>query len=39
MFCTTRQPGWITVWRGWEKLNNLVRGARIALDLQPNTCG
>jgi hypothetical protein len=33
------EPGWITVWRGWEKLNNLVRGARIALDLQPNTCG
>jgi hypothetical protein len=33
------EPGWITVWRGWEKLNNLVRGVRIALDLQPNTCG
>lgn len=23
-------PGWITVWRGWEKLNLLVRGAELA---------
>lgn len=22
-------PGWITVWRGWEKLNLLVRGAKL----------
>ena len=21
------EPGWITIWRGWEKLNNLVRAA------------
>ena len=24
------EPGWITIWRGWEKLNNLVQGAKIA---------
>jgi hypothetical protein len=23
-------PGWITIWRGWEKLNALVRGAQLA---------
>jgi hypothetical protein len=23
-------PGWITIWRGWEKLNMLVRGAELA---------
>jgi hypothetical protein len=23
------EPGWITVWRGWEKLNLLVRGATL----------
>lgn len=33
------EPGWITVWRGWEKLNNLVRGARLALDFESNKCG
>lgn len=27
------QPGWITIWRGWEKLNTLVRAAEIALHL------
>lgn len=32
-------PGWITVWRGWEKLNNLVRGAQIAIDLKLKQCG
>jgi hypothetical protein len=25
------EPGWITIWRGWEKLNMLVRGAELAL--------
>jgi hypothetical protein len=25
------QPGWITIWRGWEQLNVLVRGAELAL--------
>jgi len=28
------QPGWITIWRGWEKLNMLVRGAELASQLQ-----
>jgi hypothetical protein len=23
-------PGWITIWRGWEKLNNFVHGAALA---------
>ena len=23
------EPGWITIWRGWEKLNMLVRGAEL----------
>jgi hypothetical protein len=23
------QPGWITIWRGWEKLNLLVQAARL----------
>jgi len=26
-------PGWITIWRGWEKLNTLVRGAELASTL------
>lgn len=26
------EPGWITIWRGWEKLNTLVQGAQIALE-------
>jgi hypothetical protein len=25
------QPGWITIWRGWEQLNTLVLGAELAL--------
>ena len=24
------EPGWITIWRGWEKLNLLVHGAELA---------
>ena len=28
------EPGWITIWRGWEKLNTLVRGAELALRLK-----
>ena len=27
------QPGWITIWRGWEKLNNFVHGATLASKL------
>lgn len=30
------EPGWITIWRGWEKLNTLVRGAQLAT---LNKCG
>jgi hypothetical protein len=35
------EPGWITIWRGWEKLNTLVRGAEIAIEfkLQRRKCG
>ncbi|MFQ5503076.1 MAG: IS4 family transposase [Phycisphaerae bacterium] len=28
------EPGWITIWRGWEKLNTLVRGAELAIELK-----
>ncbi len=31
------EPGWITIWRGWEKLNALVRGAQIMQKLK--SCG
>ena len=31
------QPGWITIWRGWEKLNTLVQGAQLAINLKK--CG
>jgi hypothetical protein len=27
------EPGWITIWRGWEELNSLIRGASIASTL------
>lgn len=30
------EPGWITIWRGWEKLNNFVHGATLASKLQLN---
>jgi len=26
------EPGWITMWRGWQKLNNLLRGTEIGLE-------
>ncbi len=29
------EPGWITIWRGWEKLNTLVQGAEMALQFRP----
>jgi hypothetical protein len=31
------EPGWITIWRGWEKLNTLVRGAQLNQKLR--NCG
>jgi hypothetical protein len=27
------EPGWITIWRGWDKLNNFVHGATLARKL------
>jgi len=30
-------PGWITIWRGWEQINTLVHGAQLAIEL--NKCG
>ena len=34
-------PGWLTVWRGWEKLQTLIRGAELAIQLKqpPGKCG
>ena len=31
------EPGWITIWRGWEKLNTLIQGAEMAASLEK--CG
>ncbi len=31
------EPGWITIWRGWEKLNALVRGVELAIE--QDICG
>jgi hypothetical protein len=31
------EPGWITIWRGWEKLHTLVKGAHLACTT--NKCG
>ena len=31
------EPGWITIWRGWEQLNMLVTGAELAAQLKQ--CG
>lgn len=28
------EPGWLTIWRGWEKLNNFVHGASLASKLK-----
>lgn len=28
------EPGWITIWRGWAKLNTLVQGAELALQFR-----
>ncbi len=35
------EPGWITIWRGWERLNALVRGAELASELKAlrRNCG
>ena len=26
------EPGWITIWRGWEKLQSMIRGYEIAVE-------
>ncbi len=31
------EPGWITIWRGWEKLNTMVEAAQLAINIQK--CG
>ena len=35
------QPGWITIWRGWEKLNLMIRGHNRLNERQPQrqNCG
>jgi hypothetical protein len=33
------EPGWITIWRGWETLNNLVHGAKLAAKFQSHIYG
>lgn len=33
------EPGWITIWRGWEKLNTLVQGAELANQFRGRKCG
>jgi hypothetical protein len=31
------EPGWITIWRGWEKLNTMVQAAELAINIK--RCG
>lgn len=31
------EPGWLTIWRGWEQLNTLIQGAQLASNLKK--CG
>jgi len=35
------EPGWITIWRGWEKLHLMIRGSELAAELrkQHQKCG
>lgn len=36
------EPGWITIWQGWEKLYSIVRGAEVAMEInlpQHKGCG
>jgi hypothetical protein len=32
-------PGWLTLWRGWMKLESMVQGYRLAKRNQQKTCG
>ena len=31
------EPGWITIWRGWEKLNTMIEAAKLAINFKK--CG
>jgi len=33
------EPGWITIWRGWQKLYLMVRGAELADAARRQNCG
>lgn len=35
------EPGWITIWRGWEKLHLIIRGSELTEELRTKTekCG
>ncbi len=33
------EPGWITLWRGWEKLNSFIRGYQFGQQLGGKKCG
>ena len=32
-------PGWQTIWKGWDKLADMVRGAELLSELQKQKCG
>jgi hypothetical protein len=32
-------PGWITIWRGWQRLSTMAQGARALFSLNPQRCG
>ena len=32
-------PGWQSIWQGWDKLTNMVRGAELLAELQKQKCG
>ena len=32
-------PGWQVLWRGWQHINILLEGVRLAASLPPPTCG
>jgi Transposase DNA-binding/Transposase Tn5 dimerisation domain/Transposase DDE domain len=33
------EPGWITLWRGWEKLHGMLQGAALLADQSDEPCG
>jgi hypothetical protein len=28
------EPGWLTIWRGWEKLYGMIRGAELVAEFE-----